>query len=308
MDPPFHTLFSVPVPHSIVWFSNLDLIMSKRKAINTLFPYAIFLEQRGQQRMVNAILRVARASDSRFSNHGKFMWHHVAPYVSRLFEKRSPPSLNRVIALISPYVPWQGALNNPIAVSRWAAAALTIEYTDEVGENVIDALFQIAFIDFLRPHIPIKVWRLLKWRPSLPPVYCGIQWSGHVNTITHVRKLGDIDLLMSYFLLIWTDRYNILPKSLHEMERSIREDFGGIELVPHREALLERLNRVLRLSEPKTVGMGLGPESPRRQENPLDWLDRILGRFDRRQRRSFIQEARKQYSKLRHVLLEVHRK
>ena len=126
-----------------------DLIFKKKKAINTMFPYAIYLEHRKQLGMTNAILRAARISDSKSSNLGKFMWRHVVLYISRLFEKRSPTSLDRVITLISPYVPWGGALNNPIAVSRWGAAALAIPYTEEVGQDVVDALFHIAFLDFL---------------------------------------------------------------------------------------------------------------------------------------------------------------
>ena len=93
-------------------------IISKRKAINTLFPYAIFLEQNGQQGIMDAILRAAWVSDFDSGNHGKFMWHRVVLYISPLFEKRSPTSLNRVITLISPFIPWNSALNNETAVSR----------------------------------------------------------------------------------------------------------------------------------------------------------------------------------------------
>lgn len=239
-----------------------DSIFAKRKAINTLLPYAIFLEQRGQQRMINAILRAARVSDSistaaRFSdskstNLGKFMWRHVVPYIARLFEKRSPASLDRVITLISPYAPWQSTLHNRIAVSRWAEAVLaTIPHTEEVhmkeaSQNVVDALFQIAFIDFLRPHIPIEIWRLLKERPSLPPVYCGIRWAGHANTVAYVRKLGDIDILKSLFLLVWAPRCNLHRRNVREMESSIREDFGGTEMEGRRKELVDRLDVVLK--------------------------------------------------------------
>ena len=241
---------------TMVEVADSDLIFPKRKAINTLFPYAILQEQGGQQGIVDAILRAARVSDSSFSNRGKFMWYRVEPYISRLFEKRSPTSLNRVITLISPYVPWQGALNNTIAVSRWAAAALTVPYTEDVGQNVVDALFQIAFIDFLRPHIPIEIWRMLKRRPSLPRIYYGLRWAGHVNTVAYVRRLGDIGLLKSLFLLVWTDECNLLPKNVGEMMKSIREDFCGIEMEDNRKDLIERLDCVLWQLDQR-------PESPR---------------------------------------------
>jgi hypothetical protein len=147
-----------------------DRIISQRKAINTLFPYAIILEQGGQHGLIDAISRVARVSSSRSSNHGRFMWHHIVLYISRLFEERSPASLNRDITLISPYAPWVGALNNRTAVSRRAAAAPAIPHTDEVGQSVFNALLQISFFDLLRPYIPLDVWGWMKRQPSLPPM------------------------------------------------------------------------------------------------------------------------------------------
>ena len=107
--------------------------------------------------MKDMILRATGVSYFRSSNHGEFLWHRVALYVSRLFEKRSPTSLNRVITLISPFVPWKGVLNNTFAVSRWAAAASVIPCTDEIGQSMVKALCRIAYIALLRPHIPIGV-------------------------------------------------------------------------------------------------------------------------------------------------------
>lgn len=224
---------------------NSDLIISKRKAINTLFPYAIYLEQGGQQGMANAILRAARASNFSAENTGKFMWRRVILYISRLFESGSPTSLNRVITLVSPYVPWHGALKNKIAVARWAVAASETPYTEEIGQSVVDTLFQIAYIDPLRPHIPISTWGLLKKQPSLPHMYYGIARGGSADVVAHVRGLGDIDILKSYFILLWTDLYVPDSSRTHAMKRSIREDFGGTEMKEHRADLLERLDHVL---------------------------------------------------------------
>ena len=222
-----------------------DLIISKRKAINTLFPHAIFLEQGGRQGMIDAILRTARVSDSKTSNCGKFMWHHVMLYISRLFEKRSPAYLDRVITFIAPYVPWNGAFNNRIPVTRWAAAASTIQYTEEVGQAVVVALFQIAFIDLLRPHIPIGMWGWVKKQPPLPTIYSGRLDATRATVVAYVRRLGDIDILKSYLFLIWTDRCIFHSNSLHEMESSIREDFSGIGMEHHRKDLLDGLNHIL---------------------------------------------------------------
>ena len=253
------------------------LIISKRKAINTLLPYAIFLEQIGQQGMIDAILRAAKVSDSDPRNHGKFMWRHVVLYTSRLFEKRSPASLNRVITLISPFVPWDGALNNPIAVSRWAAAASTVPYTNEVGQSVVNTLFQIAYIDLLGPYIPFAMWRWMRRRPSLPPVYHGLPKGACKITLAHVRRLKDVDLLKSFFLLIWTDRC-ILPSTLiHEAEISIREDLTGVEAEHHREVLIER-------------------------------LDYVLEQLGQMQESSMVRKAKSGYERLRDVLLEIQKR
>lgn len=249
----------------MVGASGSDLIISKRKAINTLFPYAIYLEQRGQQGMMDAILSVARASNLVASNTGKFMWRQVVLYISRLFEKQSPTSLNRVITLISPYVPWNGALNNKIAVARWAAAALAIPYTEGVGSSVVDALFQIAFIDYLRPYIPIDIWGLLKKEPSLPPMYHGLTRGVHEYTVAHVRGLGDIDILKSYFLLVWTDRVSPDSDGIHEMETSIRENFSGTGMEQHRKDLMQRLDHVLERLDRKLERSSASGDSPSRK-------------------------------------------
>jgi hypothetical protein len=255
-----------------------NLIISKRKAINTLFTYAIFLEQGGQQRMVDAILRTARTSNLEFQNCGKFMWHHVVLYISRLFEKRSSTSLNRIIVLISPYAPWNGALNNRVAVARWAAASSAIPYTEEVGQSVVDALLQIAYIELLLPHIPDYMWGWLKRRPSLPPICHGLIVGLRAVTVGHIRRLGDIDILKSYFLLVWTDMLILQPSHIHEVEDSIREEFGRIGMEHHRKDLVER-------------------------------LDHVLGQLDRRWVETpWVREAKAQYTRFKYLLLEADRR
>ena len=226
--------------------------------------------------MINAVLHTARAANLKPSNCGKFMWHHVVRYISRLFEERSPNSLDRVITLIAPYVPWGGALNKKTAVARWATAASTIPYTEEVGQNVIDALFQIAFVDLLRSRIPIHMWGWMKRRPPLPPMYQGLLEGPRSTTVAYVRGLGNIDLLKSYFFLIWTEKSTLLSGRIHEVESSIKEDFGGRGMEDHRKDLMERLDHVL-----EQLG-GWSPEDP-----------------------YSVRETRTQYTRLRDLLLEV---
>ena len=240
-------------------------IFSKRKAISALLPRAIFLEQGGQQGMIDAIFRAAKASE-----WGEFLWHRVLLYISRLFEDQSPTSLNRVIALISPYVPWGGLLNSTTVVARWAAAALTVPYTEEIGQNVVDALLYITCIDLLRPQIPIDVFRLLKRRPPLLPMQRGEIESWRIAAVIHIRRLGDIEILKSYLLIMWSDRVFPSSEILYEMERAIREDFGGpgVEMESHRKDLVERLHSVLGTSS----GRSLDPEAEKTYTKLRDTL------------------------------------
>ena len=54
-----------------------------------------------------------------------------------------------------------------------------------------------------------------------------MEYTGYVSTVAHVHSLKDIQLLKSYFLLVWTDWHNLFPQDLREIESSVREDFGG---------------------------------------------------------------------------------
>jgi hypothetical protein len=190
--------------------------------------------------MIDVIFRAARASRSK-----DFLWRRVTLYASKLFEKRSPTPLNRVIVFISPYIPWGGALNNKVAVARWATAVSAVPWTDEVGQDLVDALIRIASVDFLRPHIPIEMWRLLNRRPSLPPAYSGEFSNWHLGIIPYVRGLRDIEILKSLLLVIWSGRVDGSPEIFREMERSIREDFGRTGMEDHRKDLVERLDQIL---------------------------------------------------------------
>ena len=215
-------------------------MLAKRKAISTLFPFAICLERGGSQAMANAIFRVAGASIP-----SEFMWRHVKPSFATLFNELSPPSLDLAIILTAPYLRWDRELNAEDAVARWAAAVSRVSHTEEVAQNVVDALLQIACIDFLRPHIPSGLWVWLKKRPLLPPVCQGRLHGATSDVVRHIRGLGDIEITRSYFLLIWSewDLHHLLD--LYEIKISIREDFGGIGMCHHRRDLIERLDHAV---------------------------------------------------------------
>lgn len=190
--------------------------------------------------MVDAVLRVFSASNS-----GRFIWHRINPYLTTLFDEPSPPPLHRVVTLMSPYVPWGDKPHDEHTVARWAAAASAVPYSDEVGCSVVNALLQIASIDSLRPHIPVNLWELLKEKPPLRPVCRGRLVGRKEAIVRHVRQLGDIEIVKSYFLLIWSECNFLYTSGLDEMQTSIREDFGGTERSHHRKDLMERLDYVL---------------------------------------------------------------
>src|SRR5258708_39251591 len=103
-----------------------NLILSKRKAINALFPYAISLGRCGHRGMVDEVIRATTIPHSR-----RFLWRHME---AMLLAESSSPSLDRAIVLMSPYLPWTDVFCDQNAVDRWVAAALAVEYTEEVGQ------------------------------------------------------------------------------------------------------------------------------------------------------------------------------
>ena len=198
------------------------------RAISALFPYAILLEQGGQQQMLDAISHIAKAM-----RPGGLIWYPLRPFITTMFEKPNPPSLNWVLGLISPNVPWHDGPHDKNMIARQAVAA-SAALNPEVHWSVADELLHLAFIDSLQPFIPEDL-------PERP--------KGTRGDITHkVRALGDFGILEAYLLLVWSEWSNIfddLPGDLVDMQASIREEFCGIEMFRHRENLIKQLNGVL---------------------------------------------------------------
>ncbi|KAF9780471.1 hypothetical protein BJ322DRAFT_1112471 [Thelephora terrestris] len=206
---------------SMIEAANPDSTFSKRKTISTILFYA--LSRRGrQQGMFDATLRAVEASPSQ-----RFMWYQAGRYIATMVEEPIPSfwSLDELI--------------------RWARAVLVIPYTEEIGRSVVGATLQIASEESLRPYIPIGVWAWLKERPSLPPVCRGRSLGTDPDIIRHVRRLGDLEILKSYFLLVWSEWELPSRDSLDMMKITIREDFSGTRMRRHREDLVQRLDHVL---------------------------------------------------------------
>jgi hypothetical protein len=264
---------------AMVQAANPDSIMFKRKTITAILPFAISLEQGGRKEMLDAVLRVAGASGS-----WRFIWRRVGPHIATLFRESNHPSLDRVITLISPHVHWDDGLHGQTTVTRWAAAALAASSTEEVDQTVVDATLQIASFYLLRPHLPAGIWTLLKNQPPLPPVCRGRSRGAALDIVRHVRGLGDLEILKSYLLLVWSEWDPLFYSGLEEMKISVRADFGGIGMWCDRGDLVRRLDHVL-----GQLDRGLG------------WLRRYkpsLYEFE-------VQRSKQQYGELRGVLLEV---
>jgi len=261
---------------------DLGLIQSKHKAIIALFPYAVRLGRSGKQRMVDISLRAAIALGPEV-----LTWHRANPFIMRPSSTQTPPSPDWIITLASTHVSWDEEPYDENMVARWAAAASALPHTEEVGQSVVGTLFHIASVDSLRPHIPVDIWTWLKNQPSLPPEYSGRSGGSRGGVVRQVRALGDIEILKSYLLLIWSewDHIDDQPSGgLTEMQVSIREDFSGIEMWRYRRDLVKRLDHILG-----------------QLDRGLDYLQQHKPSLDTHH----ISCAKTQYSELKGVLLEV---
>jgi hypothetical protein len=207
----------------------------RRKAISALLPYEVWRSRDGERGALDVLFRAATTSEG-------LMWVRITPFIPTLFNEASP----RTTVLVSSHADWEQLKDCENLICQWAAAVSAVQYTEEdteVGQSVVDALLHIASIDSLRPHIPVNIWAWLEKQPSLPPGSLGRSKGSNESVVCHVRALGDIGILKSYLLLVWSE-WN-LPKSSTVMEVSIREDFSGLEMGHHREDLISRLDHIL---------------------------------------------------------------
>jgi len=241
------------------------------KAISALLPYAARQERHV---MLDALLDAVRTS-------GGSIWSCIVP---ALFSETSPLT----IVLVSPYVDWDEPLlaDRGSLVSLWATAASAVPHTEEIGRNVVDVLLHVSGTSFLLSRIPVGIWAWLGKRPSLPPTCRGRAMGGCESVIRHVRTLGDIKILKSYLLLVWSQWDTPWPSAFPETCAMITQDFGGEEMRGHRQDLIKHLDRV------------------------LEQLDRGLRYLQKQKPRLssyFFQQAKEEYRKIREVLLEVDR-
>jgi len=251
-----------------------DQIWSTRKAIVALFSYIVWQDRRGDHRLVDVFLGIAKAP-----RIGTLLTEPI----TMLFEEASSDPPNRVVTLLSPYTEWEFQFGGD-TVTWWAAAVMTVPYTEEVGQSVVDTMLQIASAHHLESYIPTDIWAWLKKRPSLPPICEGRSVGIRAYVVRTVRGLGDVEILESYLLLVWSEWNDISSWGFAEMCTSIREDLGGIGV--DRKVLIKRLDHV------------------------LGELDRGLEHFKQCNpslNERHIPAAREQYKKLKEILLEADR-
>lgn len=230
--------------------------------------------------MADVIIRAFVASNSNFRTR---IWHCVQPYITTIFDELNPPSLNRAAILISPYIPWE--TYNGSTVIRWAEIVSAIPYDAELGPSVVDTLLQIASNQDLQPQIPVEVWAWLKKRPSLPPVCKGRE--GGLHVVRHLQGIGDVEILLSYYFLVWSEWRTFSAPELDWIRGSIGGDFGAVGMWQHREDLVGRLNQI------------------------LGQLDRDIGFFERHYPgvdETLIQQRKEQYGELNEVVLQMDRR
>ena len=251
-----------------------DLLWFKYKAITVLLPYAVREDRDGRPEMLNAIIHAARASGMRW-------WDRVTePLISTLFDEPSP----RAAILASPYIRWDLLEDRQDLVRQWIKMVSVAPHTEELAQGVVDTLLQIASYPDLLQHIPPEAWSWLTLRPSLPPVCMGRRRGTDGRIVNAVRALKDIEVLKSYFLLVWSEWDYLNDDGFDETCTSISEDFSGIGMGQHRADLIQRLDHVL-----QQLDRGL---EYLRQQNPYIYEEDL-------------QRSKDQCQKLRGMLLEM---
>ena len=132
-----------------------------------------------------------------------------------------------------------------VMMQHWIAAAFGLPDTEDVRKSVVETLLQMAYDDELRPHIPVVAWEWLKKRPVLRREGPTISRRTSEGFFETVRNLGDIGVITSYLLLVWSEWNNLDDRDREEMQRLIREQLDGIHAAGYRADLVRRLDHIL---------------------------------------------------------------
>jgi len=212
-----------------------------------------------------------------------FVWDRIQPFMNTLLDDTSDDSLKRAAMLVSPYIPWNtGGFQD--LVQAWMATASTIPKERGVAPSIVGALLQIAWFGLLSPENHGDIWSWLTLRPSLPPICRGRKLGSDPEVMQQVRELEDIEILKSYFLVVWSEWDPIQDSGFPMMYECIHEEFSGVEANFHRAELVQRLDRVIR-----ELNKGLA-HLQRGKPDLQEWQ---------------LQRSKKQYERLRKILKKI---
>ena len=211
-------------------------LRTKGKAVITLLPYAISRERDGEPEMLDAFLYAARALG---------VMRLMERYANALIRTTLHEATPRAIVLVSPLFPWNWLAAGGGSIQLWVAAASAVQHTEEVAQCVVDTLMQIASVKEVSRHITIDVWSWLTKRPTFPPNWSGHFYGSRPHILKAVRELRDIEILTSYFVLVWSEWQPLQNDVFDEMCTSLQEDFGTVGMDHCRFDLVQRLDQVL---------------------------------------------------------------
>ena len=138
------------------------------------------------------------------------MWRHIIEgYNIQSLRNAS----HRALILVLPYVHWDWWKDSWYLVQQWVAATSTVPYTEEVAQSVVDTLLQLTSKEGLLIRIPSHVWLWLTKCPPLPPICLGRNAGTCAHAVKVVQALRNIEVLKSYFLLVWSEWNHFLPNS-----------------------------------------------------------------------------------------------
>jgi len=260
--------------------SNQNPIQSAHKAIAAFFPSTVWEEQSGEHELLGTFMQAACLA-ARWSGPFKNL---LEPLVIMLLKEESPISWKQAAILALPHWPWWNPTNSGELIQLWAAATSVVPHTDNICLSVVDTLLQIASMPSLQQFIPPGMWVWLNKRPLLPPICVGRNRGSTAPVVQIVWESGDVEIITSYLLLIWSPWDGLSIGGLGEMLISLRKGFSGIGMARHRKALLQRLDRIL---------WGLGP----------DWV--IVKQYKPSITRQVAWERRMQYNQLMGEVLEI---
>ena len=256
----------------------VDPIPRKAEAVGALLQYLIRRVRDGEYEVLDVVL------------HAGWAGYDFEPHFVALLGEASPVPLKQAVILASLRVPWNrcGHADRGDLIQLWAAAASAVPHTSAIVRSVVEALLQIACEDHLRPAIPVGMWSWLNKRSYLPPGCLGHSWGARWDVFQIVRGLGDIKILKSYLLLVWSEWEVPYIQNFDNICAVIKENFvgTGIERHQHRADLLQRLDEIL-------GHLDLGYQSLRQQRPNL--------------RKKDVVAMEHQYGRLKELLLEVDR-